>query len=278
MSNNLVEFFQTTIADQLAQTTSGMLGESSASTSSAVRSIFSVLLGSMQRMGNTDQGTQELLSFINTKGIGEEVLTTVQTGLEDPTLLSGLTSSGSEILNFLLGSNLNPVVDQVSTSNGLKTSSASTLLKIIAPIVMSLVSGVVKNKNLGVSDIRTFLSDHRDAVNAVLPASIREIVSTDPDAKVAHGIIEVPAEVVPEKTGSTLSRLLPWIVLLIAALGLFYFLETGGGPVEEVPVVNSDSIRLQHIADSMSQQQMLDSLNNQRLMNADSVTAADSLR
>lgn len=146
MSNNLVDFFQTTIADQLAQTTSGMLGESAASTSSAVRSIFSVLLGSMQRMGNTDQGTQELLSFINAKGIGEEVLTTVQTGLEDPTVLSGLTSSGSEILNFLLGSNLNPVVDQVSTSNGLKTSSASTLLKIIAPIVMSLVSGVVKNK------------------------------------------------------------------------------------------------------------------------------------
>lgn len=278
MSNNLVDFFQTTMADQLAQTTSGMLGESSASTSSAVRSIFSVLLGSMQRRGNTDQGTQELLSFINEKGIGEEVLTTVQSGLEDPTALSSLTSSGSDILNFLLGSNLNPVVDQISTSNGLKTSSASTLLKIIAPIVMSLVSGVVKNKNLGTSGLKTFLSDHRDAVNAVLPASIREIVSTDPDAKIAHGNIEVPAEVVPEKTGSTMSKLLPWIVLLIAALGLFYFLDKGGDAVDAVPVVNTDSIRQQRIADSLSQQQMMDSVNNQRLMNADSVTAADSLR
>lgn len=277
MSNNLVDFFQETIADQLAQTTSGMLGESSASTSSAVRSVFSILLGSMQRKANTDQGTQELFSFINAKGIGEEVLTTVQSGLEDPTALSVLTSSGSEILNFLLGANLNPVVDQVSTSNGLKTSSASTLLKIIAPIVMSLVTGVVKNKNLGASGLRTLLSDHRDAVNAVLPTSIREIVSTDPDAKIAHGPIETPSEIVPEKTGNTLSKLLPWIVLLIAALGLFYFLEKGGGAVEEVPVINTDSIRQARIADSLSQQQMMDSINNQRLMNADSVTAADSL-
>ncbi len=278
MSNNLVDFFQTSIADQLSQTTSAMLGESSASTSSAVNSIFSILLGSMQRKGNTDQGAQQLLSYITSSGIGDEILTRVQSGLEDPSAFSGLTSSGSDILNFLLGSNLNPVVDQVSGANGLKSSSASTLLKILAPLVMSLVSGVIKNKNLDASGLKSFLSDHREAVNAVLPASLRDMVSTDPEAKIAHGPIEVSNEIVPEKSGSTLSKLLPWMVLLIAALGLFYFLEKGGGPLPDQPVVNTDSIRQQQISDSMSNQQMLDSLNNQRLMNVDSVTDADSLR
>ncbi|MDQ3015130.1 MAG: DUF937 domain-containing protein, partial [Bacteroidota bacterium] len=279
MSNNLIDFFQSTIAPQLATQTSGMLGESSAGTSAAVNTIFSSILGSMVRMGSTDQGANQLLSFIQSGSLGEEVLKTVQTGLEDPTALSSLTSSGSDILNFLFGNKITGVIDHVASANGLKTSSASTLLKIIASIAISLVSGVIKNKGLDVGGLKALLSEHISSIDSILPQDLKGLVSMNPEAKASSGKLEIPEEVVPENNGTTLSKLLPWIVLLIAALGLFYFLQKGSDAAPQgAPKENTDSIRQQRILDSMDQQQMMDSLNSQRLMNPDSVTEADSLR
>ena len=57
---------------------------------------------------------------------------------------------------------------------------------------------------------------------------------------------EIP-EPVPQQT--TFSKLLPWIVLLLSALGLFYFVEKGcgAGPVQPPPPVEQkDTIAIDH--------------------------------
>ena len=58
---------------------------------------------------------------------------------------------------------------------------------------------------------------------------------------------EIP---VPVENQTTFSKLLPWIVLLLSALGLFYFVEKGCGstPGETPPPVQqSDTVAIDHM-------------------------------
>ena len=56
----------------------------------------------------------------------------------------------------------------------------------------------------------------------------------------------------PVENQTTLSKLLPWIVLLLSALGLFYFVEKGCGskpeetppPVQQVDTMAQDHMKV----------------------------------
>jgi hypothetical protein len=77
----------------------------------------------------------------------------------------------------------------------------------------------------------------------------------------AHGSLENAPHIEDEKEQSMLSKLLPWIVLLIAALGLFYFLDKGAdGPVQQTPAINQDSIDNVRRMDSLRMVRRNDSL------------------
>ncbi len=287
MSINLIELFKSTMSDVLVRQTSAMLDESAESTSSAVSKIFPALLNAIIIKGSTDNGAKELLDYMYVNKIYETLHDDV------PSLLSGgpetekLTSDGAGILKYLFGDKLSYLVDWVSSGNGLKTSSASTLLKIIAPLVMGAIARAVTERSLNASGLKELLLSQKEHVDAFTPAAITELVGVTHIAapeRTAYGSLEGAPPAPPEQESSTISKLLPWFVLLIAALGLFYFLEKGGAPppvdMEKMRkdslenVRKMDSIRNETLIDSMGDVQKMDSLRN--AMIADS-TKRDTL-
>ncbi len=67
----------------------------------------------------------------------------------------------------------------------------------------------------------------------------------------------------PSTETTTLSKLLPWIVLLIAALGLFYFLDKGSQPdPADMEKKLQDSIENVRKMDSLKNAAMMDSIRN----------------
>lgn len=288
MSINLIDLFNSTLSDVLVKQASTMLDESVESTSSAVSKIFPALLSAVLIKGSTDNGARDLLDYMSANRIDDALHEDV------PSLLSGgpetdkLTTDGAGILKYLLGDKQSYMVDWVSSGNGLKTSSASTLLKIIAPLVMGAIARAVKEKNLDASGLKDLLQSQQPFVDASAPAAITELLGVHPAEpdKMVRGTLEGSLPAAPEKESSTMSKLLPWMVLLIAALGLFYFLEKGGGPspanMEKMKmdsldkVRRMDSIRTQTLIDSMGDVKKMDSMRKANLLDTTKVDSLDN--
>jgi len=280
MSINLIELFKSTMSDVLVRQTSAMLDESAESTSSAVSKIFPALLNAMIIRGSSIEGAQDLLDYIGSSKIDETLHEDVPSLLGGGPETTNLTNDGAAILKHLFGDKLNYLVDWVSSGNGLKTSSASTLLKIIAPLMMGAIARAVRERSLNAAGLRDLLQSQKEFVDASAPAAITELLGvTYEPGKTVHGSLEGGTQLPPEKESSTLSKLLPWIVLLIAALGLFYFLEKGGAPPPpDMEKMKKDSIENVRKADSIKNQMVLDSIRNQVKTDSLNSIQPDTLR
>lgn len=244
MSSDLIEQFKNTAGNIIVLQSGSILGESPESTSSAVNAVASALMGSLILKGSTERGARELMDYMTASRIDETLIRDAANLLDNGPAAESLKAHGGDMLKYLVGDNVSGLVDAVASGSGFKTSSASTLLKMAAPLLMSLVTQAIKENSLGASGLSSFLLSQKEFVNTNAPAGINNLVSTwhiTPEST-AHGILTTPDNL-PTDNRSTMSKLLPWIVLLIAALGLFYFLEKGGGPAPaDLDKVKKDSI------------------------------------
>jgi hypothetical protein len=258
MSANLIELFKESIGDTLTRQASQLLGESAENTSAAIMAILSTLSGALSVKGSTEQGARDLMNFTSTQRIDEVISQDLPSMLTGDAQTEKLTEEGGVYAGYLLGSKLSQVIDAIAANNGLKTSSASTLVKIMTPIVMGVFARTAKERSLDVSGFRDLLLSQRDAVLLSLPSYMKPVLQ-EPVAQPYKptSISDMPA---PSTETTTLSKLLPWIVLLIAALGLFYFLNKGSQP---------DPAQLEKkLHDSLENVRQMDSLNNARMMDS----------
>lgn len=261
---DLIDLFKKTISETLIYQTSELFGESVESTSMAVNSIFPTLLGAVVRKGNTDEGAREILSYLSGNNINSDILHDL------PSLLGGgpeveiLKANGADILKFLVGDRVPAMIDSIASSHGLRTSSASSLLKIVATLLMTAIARVTAEKNLNASGLKDLLISQTESVEAHTPLHLAVLTGLSEPQRTpvsAHGTLEGAPQINDEKEQSTMSKLLPWIVLLIAALGLFYFLEKGSNvPPAEMQNENRDSIENVRKMDSIRNETLRDSV------------------
>ena len=257
MSLNLLDIFKDVAGDQLLKHAGSLLGDSSDTLSSGLGAILPSLLGTIIQKGSSDSGARGLMDFIDGN---------VDAGLLDDVagLFSnnsdGLIKSGGGILKFLLGDKLSMLIDTVADLSGMKISSSNSLLKMAAPLLMGVIGKQVKSQGLDLGGIVQMLLGQRSVVAAAAAPEISDLLGfadfsgpAESAEKVAEAVAEVgkkttePVDEIDatlddaEKTG--LSRILPWLVLGLAALALLFFLNRGctGGQVSDGPhdVINN---------------------------------------
>ncbi|MBK9981204.1 MAG: DUF937 domain-containing protein [Saprospiraceae bacterium] len=218
MTSNLIVLFKNSIGDTLVRECSGLLGESAQSISSSMDAIIPSILSAMIMKGNTDQGVGSLLDFISGNGLNEASFNA--SGNEE------LITKGSVVLNYLYGNHLSPVIDSISAAGGLKTSSSSSLLKMVAPLVLGFFGRFVKENSLSSSGAKDLLVAQNDLIKQNIPASISELLAY-PNVSSSPASSTTNSEMMTYNPPTGISKFLPWIVLLLASLGLFYFLQKG---------------------------------------------------
>ncbi len=218
MAANLIDLFKNSFGDTLVRECSGLLGESAQSISSSLEVIIPSILSAMIKKGNTDQGAGNLLDFISGNALNEASFNV--SGNEE------LMTKGSRVLNYLFGNQTSPVVDSTSAAGGLKTSSASSLLKIAGPLFLGFFGQMVKENSLSASGTKDLLLTQVDFVKQGIPADISELLIESATPVVSTSTLS-NSDMMSYNPPTGLSKFLPWIVLLLASLGMFYFLQKG---------------------------------------------------
>ncbi len=233
MAANLIEMFKNTLGDLLVSHASGSFGESAEGITSAIHSIVPTLMSSLSQKAQDDTGARNIIKYLSDNNINGTIITNATGLMSDASETENLMTSGSEILRYLLGDMINPVIDSISGGSGLKTSSASSLLKLTAPFVMATVARYIQEKSLDAAGLKSLLLAQKEFVLTSLPSGIKKLMGLDSTLQTNNNNNSMDNSSTPSSSKSPMSKFLPWIVLLLAALGLFYFVQKGCGTSED---------------------------------------------
>ncbi|HZV68136.1 MAG TPA: DUF937 domain-containing protein [Saprospiraceae bacterium] len=229
MATNLTDLFKNSFGETLVRECSGLLGESAQGISSSMDAIVPSLLRAMIGKANTDQGARSLLDYITTNGLNDTNFNPVST--------DELMAKGSGVLNYLVGNQLTSLIDAVSSAGGLKTSSASALLKIVAPLLMGFFGRIVKERSLSHSEAKNLLLDQPQFIKSDISQGIGEEMITTGNTGTSTSS-DSNTGMLSSNPPTGMSKLLPWIILMLTSLGIFYFLEKGCSdqiPMDKMP-------------------------------------------
>lgn len=154
---NLIDLFEQNMSSDLLQQLGSQFGmEDQSQTKSAATSVFSVLMGALNKNASNSEGANILSSVLDRDHDGsimDDVMGYV-TGSSNFT--NSKTTDGAGILGHLLGNNQNSIIDQISSMLGIDKNSSAGLLVKLAPLAMGMLGKMKKENNLdpdGLQDV-----------------------------------------------------------------------------------------------------------------------------
>ncbi|WP_323846599.1 OmpA family protein [Microbulbifer magnicolonia] len=231
MAENLLEMAVRQLGNSGIDALTSALGLPADKGESAVNTGLSSVLAGMLNKGSSKTGMGNLFNMIT--GSSELNFSSIADVFKDPEQMSSLQKSGGNMLEGIFGGKAAGVGDIVSSALGMSGGKGGSLLKVAAPVVMSLLSKMVKSKGLDVSSLASLLLGQKPFIKDKVPAGLlRELGVADfnklGESLVTHGH-EQPQEArpqaihrAPEKKRGGFGK---WFWPLLIALAALYALN-----------------------------------------------------
>jgi outer membrane protein OmpA-like peptidoglycan-associated protein len=236
---NLLNVFKDLAGDQLANLAGDLVGASKQETAIAMDSVLPALMGGLLGKVSDEKSAGGFMDFLGNNDLNGGLLDNIGDLFGSPEKSSGLMGMGGTILNFLMGNKTNAVIDLLTRVTGMDNAKMGSLLKIAAPFLMSFIGKKVKSENMGAGGLLGLLNSQRDYVKEAAPAGLLGSLGLsgwgDSISGVANKLGDSAGRATDQVTHaagevanagkSGIQKLLPWLVLLLGALGLFYILR-----------------------------------------------------
>jgi len=246
MSINLLDMVKSAVVGQVADQIGSAVGLDKSKTSAAVNAVLPALLGGMAKKASTPTGASDLIKALqdNDNSILDNLA-----GAFAPAKQASMLDYGMKLLPMLLGGSQSTIISLIAKMFGFGDKGASSLLGMLAPVVMSVVGKQVKSQGLDVGGLTSLLSGQTNFLNAALPSELKNVMGfadlggSSRPAGTTTQRTTAPAtssHSAPE-AGNPLKFLLP--LLLLGALGYagYQFLKPKAQPVKTAtpPAVNT---------------------------------------
>ena len=226
MAINLLELSKSAVTPDIISKLSGLLGEDSSKTQSAVKYTLPALLGSLLNKTSTDSGSSEVLKLIKDGGYDGSLLNNIDTSLLDKNKFYGIINGATNTLSSLFGGNLKEVTNLISKDSGVSSNSTSSLIGFLAAIVMSLVGKQVVGNGLNANGLSGLLSGQKSFLAGLIPSGIAGLLGLAGLNKITSNVNEYKEKAEEETSGS--KKFLPWLLLGLGALILFFLWRSCG--------------------------------------------------
>ena len=176
MAVNLLDIVTKELSGENAGKIAAFLGESSSSVTGSIGpAAASVIAGLMSRASAHD-GAQDIFSRINSGGYTGDFLKRFSGMLAGKSGTDDLLKTGSDLLSFLFGSKLGNLETVVSSATGLAKGSSSSMLAMLAPLIMGILGKQTADENLDSAGVVKLLDSQKDFVQSAAPAALSNVL------------------------------------------------------------------------------------------------------
>lgn len=243
MANDLLGMIQGYLTPDVVGKIGSLVGESPAAAEKGLGSAIPAVLSGLMNMGSTSSGASTLLNLVNgymSGNLGGSLLSSLPALLGNSQQSSSMLSTGADLLGKIFGNKTPSVAEQVAKAVGIGSPSATKLLSLAAPLVLSTLGKETKSSGLNAAGLASLLLGQKDAISRLAPAGLASILGPVAAAVTDHGTASRTARVEPARTPVAPKPASPlrWLIPLLALLGLgSLFGSRGCGEAERKPVV-----------------------------------------
>ncbi len=230
MAFNLIDTVKGYLTPDLISKASSYLGESESGVSKALSGIVpAALSGFISKATSGGSGASEVLSAAkdsHSSGMLDMLGNFAGDG-------GGFMNKGLSMLQGLFGDKVSSIISAISSFAGIKSSSASSLFSMAAPVASASIGKYASENNLSADGLSSFLSSQKSAVMNMLPSGLSSLAGSLGLSKisdtVSSGYQKATGYVdeVAGKKGGGMGWLLWLLLLALAALAAWYFLFGG---------------------------------------------------
>lgn len=158
--NNVLDLLNSNLTGDVMRQFSDRIGADEKQTSAATQGAINILLAAMNKNAKSEEGASGLLNALQHDHDGS-VLDNLMDFAKGQSSLSNRTTNGAGILGHLLGSNQGNAIEMLTKMSGLNKDKSSSLLSMLAPIVMGAVGKSMfnNNSNSGTGGLMDILSN-----------------------------------------------------------------------------------------------------------------------
>ena len=227
MADNLLEMAVRHLGSSGLSTLGKALGLSDGQTEPAFKTGAASVLAGMLNKAGTESGLGAMMNMAAESTAMD--LSNPADIFTDPDKMVSLQQAGGNLLDGILGGRRDGVIDVLASSLGLDGTKSGSLLRIAAPMIMSLVGKLVKSKGLNLEGLAALLLGQKSHIRGHLPDGLlKELDAENLDELAERTVVETtPRE--PQRAAHTApvkrSGLGKWLWPLLIALGVLWALN-----------------------------------------------------
>lgn len=214
MSFNLVDLIKNELGDVILDQVTSLLGESKESTGNALSATIPGVLENLVTSSSEAGGADNLANTLG--GMDDNLLGNFASMLSGGNH-SSLIETGAKLLGSLIGGGgISKIATTIARFSGIKSQSASTLIGLLAPVILSVIRKKMSSDNLDANGLLSMLQGQKDNIAQAIPAGMQNLLDSEKT--------EIPR--VETSRGIRWGKLL-WIPLfLLVGLFAYFYLPT----------------------------------------------------
>ncbi len=232
------------LTPEMIQRVAALIGESPPATQKSVGIAVPTILSGLANLASSDTGTSQLINMVTRLGGDGNLLNDLGGLLGGGPTTQTTMNAGRDALQTIFGGKLNGVLDALAGAGGAKSSSASSLLSLLVPIVLAVLGKERRTAGLDAGGLASLLRNQRGSWASLLPGAVSALLSAvAPAATPRH----VPP---PPPTSSPLRWLIP--VALLGLLGAWLAARRAVTPHGRRPPRPSSASRACHCPEALA--------------------------
>ena len=226
---NLIDLVKGQLTPELMNAASGFLGESSQATTKGFDAAIPSILGGILNNSKNTGVMSQIWDLINSKDNDPGLLNNLGGLFSGSSAASSNTGIGSTLLNLLFGGNNSSILGALTSFAGFKNSgSAGKLLSLASPFILGWLKKKVTSEGFGLSGLTTWLSGNKNDIMSAIPGSMNSALGFSNLGSTSGSTHKAASTAsYDNNNGGGGSNWWMWLLGLLAALGLLWFLMKG---------------------------------------------------
>lgn len=236
MSFNLLDSVKALFNNEVVSKTASSLGESESGIQKALSGIIPVIFGSVLSKSSSGEAGS-VLDMAKNAASGGLMNTIKGLAMGDS---GSIITRGMDMVRSLFGGHAGSVNNAVASYSGIKESSANSLLALAAPVALGKLGEHAMENNMSTSGFSSFLESQKSHIMNAMPSGLS--LGSIPGLSALGawaGKASTTTSNIGQRTSNEMHRvasdarsngtkwLLPVILIVLAALALWYFLGKG---------------------------------------------------
>jgi OOP family OmpA-OmpF porin len=222
MSVNILDLAKGYLTSGVIEKLSSFVGEDSSKVKNAVGAILPVILGGIMKKASTTSGATELMGILQNES-SSSLLGDFSGFIGDSGNTNNLLSMGAKWLPSLLGNHASEVTNSIANTNGLRSSSTSSLMGLVTPLLMGVIGNQVKSSGMGLSGLTSMLMSQKDSVLSALPSGLSSMLNfSDLGDFKGSGEPVRPHHQPTVETRQSSPNWIPWVIGALILIGIIW--------------------------------------------------------